>query len=413
MSNRRNFLKLLGIGAMTPLSALPALEQQLTPPESFWEKIRKDFLIATDHHYFNNGTMGISPKPVLEALKKRLEHTDSTGDYGQIEKALAPLARLVKVKETELSFMHNVTEGINTVAMGLPLRRKDEVLITDQEHVGGATPWLYRMSKGECTVKVFRLGMTDEETLFNLEKSITKRTKVLAIPHLTCTNGYLLPLKEIVSIARQKNIWVVVDGAHPPGMLDINLTELGIDTYASCCHKWMLGPKGTGFLYVNEQFRDIVKPTFAGAGVDLKWDILTNPPMYQGFAPNGHRYYYGTQNAALFDTIEDTVNYIEAIGQKKIETRIRSFATYFRQEIEAMGNRADILTPAAEQSRGGVITFRLKNNPFDKVSKLANEQNYRIRNVTEHGINANRVSFHIYNSLEEIQEFVEFLYDIA
>ncbi len=412
MNDRRNFLKFIGLGIINPTVALPTLEENFAP-ESFWERIRKDFLVAPDYHYFNSGTMGISPKPVIDALKKRIEQIDSTGEYGHIDKALAPISRFVKVKESEISLMHNTTEGINTIAMGLPLKRRDEVLITNQEHVGGATPWLYRMSKGECVVKVFNLGKTDEETLFHLEKAITKRTKVIAVPHFTCTNGYLLPIKEIVAIARKHNCWIVVDGAHPPGMIDLNITDLGVDSYASCCHKWMLGPKGTGFLYVNENFRDIVKPTFTGAGVDLKWESNSNPPYYKGFAPNGHRYYYGTQSGALFETLEDTIQYIESIGQKKIETRIRSFATYFRQELEAMGNRAEILTPADEKSRAGMITFRLKNLDFEKIGNIAKENNYRIRNVAEHDINASRVSFHYYNSLDEIKEFVEFLYDIA
>ena len=99
------------------------------------------------------------------------------------------------------------------------------------------------------TVGGYFIGKTAEETLQNIQKAISKKTKLISVPHIPCTIGQVLPVKEICRIAKEKNIGTFLDGAHPPGMLQLDLKDIGCDFYAGCCHKWMLGPKGTGFLY--------------------------------------------------------------------------------------------------------------------------------------------------------------------
>src|SRR5690606_14532422 len=131
-----------------------------------------------------------------------------------------------------------------------------------QEHVGNALPWLNRARVDGISLKVLDLTLPLEQMLKTLESYIGKNTKVIALPHLPCTTGRVMPVKEISAMAKRKGILKFVDGAHGPGMLDIDLHDLGCDFYASCCHKWLLGPKGTGFVYIKKEHLEKVDPKF-------------------------------------------------------------------------------------------------------------------------------------------------------
>ncbi len=410
MITRRNFL--------AGLASAPLLVENLfasaTPVErSYWEEIQAKFNIQDNLKYFNNGTLGLSPKSVSAAVKRTMDEVDSTGNHSDHHSLIASIAKFVGCSADEIALTHNVTEGINIAAWSIPLKRGDEILLTNQEHVGGATPWLHRAKRQGLRIKVIPIKPTAAEVLQTISESITKRTKVIAVPHIPCTNGQILPIKEISKLAKQKGCWLVVDGAHPPGMLQLNLQELGVDTYSSCCHKWMLGPKGTGFMYVRKEIQDQLLPTFVGAGSDTGWDLLTSPPIYQGYVPNAHRYHFGTQNTALFSGVQNAIDFLNEIGMSRVEMRSRSLAAMFQQEILALGDRAEMLSPVEAESRSTIISFRLHNMPHDQFFKKAMEHQFRVRSVTENGLNCIRVSTHIYNQPAQIKEFVEWIYDLA
>ncbi len=410
MITRRRFLASLAGTTLLPTTLLAAEN----PTElSYWQSVQAKFSIADHLKYFNNGTLGLSPKSVSEKVKSVMDEVDATGNHGDGQTLIASIAKFVGCSPDEIALTHNVTEGINIAAWSIPLKRGDEVILTNHEHVGGATPWLHRAKRQGLKIKVIELKPTAAEVLQTISESITKKTRVIAVPHIPCTNGQILPIQEISKLAKQKGCWLVVDGAHPPGMLQLNLHDLGVDTYSSCCHKWMLGPKGTGFIYVKKEIQDQLLPTYVGAGSDIGWDMLSTPPLYQGYAPNAHRYHYGTQNTALFSGVVAAIDFLEEIGMDRVELRCRSLAALFQQEILALGDRAEMLSPTEAASRSAVISFRLRNLPHDQFFRKALENKFRVRSVTENGLNCIRVSTHIYNQPEQIKEFVEWIYDVA
>jgi L-cysteine/cystine lyase len=220
--------------------------------EKYWQTIRQLFPLSKDFIYLNNGTMGPSPFPVIEAVKKGMMDGDQLGSYGGWENTANKLAKFVNVNDDEIALTHNVTEGINIACWGLPLKKGDEVIMNTHEHVGNALPWLNRQKVHGIVIKTFTPSLTAADTLKSIEALITKKTKAIAVPHIPCTQGQILPIQEIVSLAKSKNIFSIIDGAHGAGMMPLNLHQLGCDVYISCCHKWMLGPKGTGFIYVRK-----------------------------------------------------------------------------------------------------------------------------------------------------------------
>lgn len=355
--------------------------------------------------------MGPSPRKVTDRVTSRVQHVDSTGDYGgDYEGIRKAIARVVNAESgDQIAFTHNVSEAISIVSSGIDLKAGDEVLLTDQEHAGNAIPWLARKKRDGIEIKFVSCTDTnsnpisDDEFVQRVSDAITPRTRAISMPHLACTTGYLLPIKRLAALARSKNIWFLADGAHPPGMLMTDVRDLGVHAYASCGHKWLLGPKGIGFLYIAPDFMEHVIPTWSGAEADKYWG-------YDGkldFLPTASRYDFATQNFALFDGLQAAIEYMEAIGFDKIQARVQYLTNQLRTGLhELSAGKFRFLTP--EQSLTGVTTIKLDKMGYrDFADKLMANCKARTRVVPEGNLEANRFSVHIYTSLEDIQKFLE------
>ena len=429
-TNRRNFLKnaaqLTALG-FYPLSSFAGVSKNIGQPpthdltkasvedEDFWKLLRTQFPLSNNRVYFNNGTMGPSPYPVIDAVYQKMLQVDSTADYGGWEESRKAIAKFVHANEEEICLTHNVTEGINIICWGLNLKKGDEILVTNHEHVGGALPWLNRAKMQDLKVNFFELGKTAEETLANLKLKINKQTKVIAVPLIVCTIGQIQPIKEIIALAKAHNIQVFVDGAHGTGMLNLDLHDLGCDFYASCCHKWLCGPKGTAFLYIRKEALDKVQPYFVGAGSDSGWNIVEPPtPSLNGYAKAAHRYDYGTQNASLWMGVNAAIKFFETITMPVVEARVKFLASHLQNELLGLKNsNIEMLTSLEAPSRGAVIAFKLRNMEYSTFQTEAGKANFRVRVVPENGVNCIRISTHIYNSIEEINTFVKFVGEMA
>lgn len=394
------FLSLQGIAQM------PEKSENIVTDENYWKMLRMQFPHPDSLTFLNNGTMGISPYSVIDAVYNKSISINSKGQYGGGDhEAIEALARFTGADKDEIAFTHNVTEGNNIIAQGLPFKKGDEVILTSHEHVGGALPWLNRARHDGIILKVVNLGNTAAETLENIEKLITKKTKAIAVPHIPCTTGQVLPVKQISALANSKGIFSFFDGAHGAGMLNLDLHDLGCDFYSSCCHKWMLGPKGTGFLYIKKEKLELLKPIMVGAYSDSGWDMLSNPPLMNGYSNGAHRFYYGTQSAELYEGIQAAVKFHETIGKQNIEDRIKYLTGYFRESLKNTGSsNIEIVTPEEAESRAGVTAFRLKNMTMQKFQEAASKENIIIRVVPENNVNVIRISTHIYNQISEIDK---------
>jgi cysteine desulfurase/selenocysteine lyase len=414
--DRRNFIRsasLLTALSLSEIGRLAARQQMSTfgadrseTDEVYWRNLRPLFPLDLGFTYLNNGTVGPSPYEVIDAVKDGMMEVDKHCSYAGWEAASARIARFVGANDDEIALTHNVTDGINIACWGLPLKKGDEVILTDHEHVGNAFPWLNRRKLHGIVIKTFSPAPTADETIHKITKLITPKTKVIAIPHLPCTQGQVMPIKEICKLARTKGIYSIIDGAHGPGMLNLDLHDIGCDTYASCCHKWMLGPKGTGFIYVRKDFQKALQAYFVGAGSDnAKWNMAA--PITMGeYADNAHRYYGGTQSVGLYKGVIAAIDFMESIGMNNIHNRIKYLGKYTQDSLLDFGNKIELLTPTEEQSRCAVNGFRIKNVDFEKFYTSCSENHIRIRIVHENNLNSLRVSTHIYNNKEDVDKLM-------
>ncbi|GMQ24402.1 aminotransferase class V-fold PLP-dependent enzyme [Algoriphagus sp. oki45] len=416
MNQRRTFLQKLGLGLVLPgISEIsPPLSEFLSPksdlpPSEYWNQIRDAFPLSKSRVYFNNGTFGPAPYPVLKKLEEINLSVSSTGEYGNSDKERAELASFLNVEKEELSLTHNTTEGINIMAWGLPLVAGDEVILTTHDHAGNALPWLNRAKLHGIVLKTFSPKNTQEENLDLIKSLCGPKTKVIAIPHITCTTGLVFPIREISEFALSKGIFTAIDGAHGAGTLDLNLSKLGCDFYAGCFHKWMLGPSGTGFLYVRKEKLNDLQAIQIGGYSDTGWDMLSTPPVLKGYVDTAHRFDYGTQSKALFAGVKTAADFHLEIGKAKVEQRIRQLSDLLYDGLGSLGKKVEILTPEEPTSRISMVTFRSNLLNSEELNSQLGRGGFRVRLIHEANLNAIRVSTHIYNSEEEVQKFIHFL----
>ena len=383
---------------------------------SNWEKIREAFPLKPGLHFLNNGTMGITPFPVLESVNNAFTQIAENAAYPHHNKELETLlAQTLGCLPEEIGITKNVSEGINHIAWGVPLKPGDEVIITQHEHIGGCAAWMRRSQLEGIKVKAVPIGSSAEECLSIIANAISPDTKVIAVPHIPCTIGQILPVKEICALARKKGIISVLDGAHPLGMITFNLHEIDCDYYAGCFHKWMLGPIGSGWLYIKKDRIEQTKITHVAAYSVNAFDMSAQPPEMDTPILEASRYAYGTFSGPHIAGCKTALEWYQHVGPERIEKRVKQLNSYLRGTLENAGNKVQILNANEAQSQGGQLGFKILNG-LNKDSKsqqgfvsFARKNGLILRYVGENKIDCIRVSTHYYNTESEIDRLFELL----
>lgn len=411
MWERRDFIKTLGTllaSSAVGLSSAEKLLLQAPSTDKSWDILRTQFSIEKGYHFFNNGTIGPSPVQVEEALIKRIREVNKTLSYSGGHKVQESIAGFINCDKEEIAFTQNTTEGLNIAAWGLPLKKGDEVIISAQEHVGNAMPWLNRAKLDGIKVKTFWPKPTQTEILNQIESLISRRTRVISVPHISCTVGQLFPVNEICKLGRDKDIYTVIDGAHGAGAFNLDMQEMNPDFYATCGHKWLLGPKGTGFLYVKKELLPVVVPIHAGAYTDKGFDITVNPPVLDGYSETAHRFDYGTHNSALRAGTEAAIDFFQNLGMTAVQERILGLNNRLFQQLSEISH-LQMLNHENRAERTMMLGFKHKSKEFREVYNYLRRNEYRVRIVPESGLDSVRISTHIYNSEQEVDELAELL----
>jgi selenocysteine lyase/cysteine desulfurase len=410
--SRRRFLKNMTLGGamLTSVKHLEALSYGTPHPlspknslnEAYWNSIRSKFLLASRKKYFNTASLGASPKVVIDTVYEWMMRLEGMGEAGfeQREGVHNKLAAFVNCDPNELAITRNTTEGINIMARSIPFEAGDEVIVTSHAHVGGAAPWLAVQNDKGIKVKVIDLDNTGKNNLDIITSHITKRTRAIAISHVTCTTGMVLPIKELIEYCRKKEIYTCIDGAHPLGMMRLDLNDLKPDFYASSGHKWLLGPKGTGILYINKDTIARIKPFYAGAHSDKYYDLK------KGIFEHGltaHREEYGTRNTPILMGLGAAVDFINSIGIVNVEHRGKELAGYLKNELSTIP-KVKVITPMDSTHSASIVTFSIEGYEYSKAQIILQKKTYsRLRGIHENDLNALRVSCAVYNSKEELE----------
>ncbi|MET0371149.1 MAG: aminotransferase class V-fold PLP-dependent enzyme [Sphingobium sp.] len=344
---------------MTNPVALPPADLYDRDEDAYWAGLRKQFLIPADVVNLNVGTVGSSPRPVLKAIFEGFETTERMTQeksedypiwgYGAWDEYRRPFADFMGARVEQMAILRNCTEANSIIANGFDMKPGDEVLISDEEHGSGEMPWMLRSRRYGVVVRKFAMPKPPRdaaEILERIEAAITPKTKIIFVSHISTATGVILPAKEIAALARSKGIISAFDGAHAPGMIRVDLNDIGCDLYTGSMHKWLFATKGTGFLYLrDESVMERVWPTTVTGGYD---DPARKADRYMQI---------GSSCIPTLIGLNAAIGMANSIGMDRIEKRGRALADYIHT---AMMKRGAISWTSPDPAlRGAIATVNV------------------------------------------------------
>ena len=238
--------------------------------------MRRFFLLEPDVHFLNHGSYGATPRPVFadyQAWQLRVERQPvqffGRDLVGLMQEARAALAAYLATEADHLVYVPNATFAVNIIARSLALQPGDEILTCDHEYGACVNAWEYSAAQRGATVvrRAVPVPVTDTAAVVDaIWQGVTPRTRVIFLSHITSPTALILPIAEIGRRARDAGIFTVIDGAHAPGQIPLDLTALPIDFYLGNAHKWLCSPKGAAFLHAQPHVQDLLEPLVVGWG---------------------------------------------------------------------------------------------------------------------------------------------------
>jgi isopenicillin-N epimerase len=270
------------------------------------------FLLDPNITYLNFGAFGACPRPIFEDYQRwqrelELEPAQFMNVTGPryLERSRQALAAYIHCNADDVVYTTNPSYGMNIVAKSFPLNPGDEILSTNLEYGACDRTWKYYCEKKGATFvrRPIRLPIISKEDLItDFLAGITPRTKAVFLSHITSTTALILPVQEICAAARQRGLITIVDGAHTPGHLPLDLRDLPADIYTGACHKWMMTPKGSSFLYVGRELQSRFDPLI------ISWGFDSDDPSHSKFLDYHQR--QGTRDFSAFLTIPRSIEFM-------------------------------------------------------------------------------------------------------
>ncbi len=371
--------------------------------------LRKELPVLERVVYLNTGTAGIAAAPVMAKLWEEVSLFEAEGEVryhemqDRMDAARARVAALIGAAADEVTFSRNATDGVNLVAWGVQWKEGDEVIISDQEHPAMNHPWHHLQARGGPRVRMFAIDPSPETTLTNIRALLTPRTRMIASSHVSCQTGIRIPAKEVCDLGRERGILVFLDGAQAVGQFPVDVKALGCDYYTSNGHKWLHGPKGTGFLYLRRERLDEVLPMQVGAGSFVKPVDLKNIRLM----PSAHRYEYGTRSYGTYAALTAAIDYLEGLGWNWLERRMAHLSGYLKARLAEVPT-LKLLTPREWELSSALASFSMPGKSAQEMADfLWNTSKIRSRIFPEKAIL--RISPAYFNTESEVDLLIETL----
>ena len=415
-TSRRSFLADMAAGAVVLPAAIARPDGPAAPPaapaappagpasptdESYWKQVRAQFSFTDERVPMNAANLCPSPRSVaarVEDLTRDIDRDCSSNNRAKFrtltEASRTAVAAQIGVSPDEVALVRNTSEANNTINNGVPLSAGDEVVVWDQNHPTNNVAWDVRAARFGITLKrvgVPRHPASAQELIDPFVAALTARTRVLALTHVSNVSGVRLPVRELVEVAHARGIHVHLDGAQSWGALDVDLRELGCDSYSASSHKWFMGPKEAGLLYVREDRIAEIWPNIVAPG----WGSDADPDV------KGTRKFesMGQRDDACLAAVGTTAHFHAAIGGRETEERISELATTLKEGLAELG--MTLVTPMDPALAGGVCIIEV---PGDRGAAL--RRLYEEHGIAGAGTGGLRLCPHVYNTREHVERAV-------
>jgi selenocysteine lyase/cysteine desulfurase len=419
MATRRSFLAALaGTSATLPVFREHAISrvvrateiaggrtpERLADDEAYWTEIQRAFDVDRTMVNLNNGGCSPAPTHVLEQMIRDLKFSNELPvDHmwrvlePRIESVRRDLAHDFGCDAEEMAITRNASEANEIMILGLDLKAGDEVIVTNQNYGRMLTTWRQRVRRDGIVLKEISFKVPPPSQQYLVEQfraAITPRTKVIEVTHITNLTGQIMPVKELVTLARPLGIDVFVDGAHAYAHFPFKRDELGVDYYGTSLHKWLLTPVGAGFLYVRKDKQKKL------------WAMMAAPPEMDEDIRKYEE--IGTHPAANHNAISAALAFHRAIGADRKVARLRWLRDRWAKRLLAENDRVRVLTPLDSPYSGAIALFNVTGMDMAKLNGWLVDK-YRIINtfIGHPEFTGLRITPNVYTTPDEIDLFAE------
>jgi isopenicillin-N epimerase len=406
-------------GPFAPSTFAPgatADESQAASDAEIFAEARQHFLIPPGVAYCNTGTLGASPREVVEAVARGTEQLErdlaawpyETPDgepltgYQPLTSVRTTVGALINATADEIGLTQNATMGMSFLAHGLDWSAGDEVLSTDQEHAGGISGFRLMAKRRGIIVKELPIrqatGGGPEAIVKMFVDAATPRTKAIMVSHITSGLGIVLPVKELATLARERGALSLIDGAQAVGQIPVDVKTLGVDAYAGSPHKWLMAPKGTGFLYLRREVQDRFWTTLASTA----WNDYDKGAFRFG--------QYGTGSIPVVQGLVAAMQFVTRIGLDRIARWDAMLTSRLRDGL-AKVPAARITSPTHPQLSAAITTFRVEGVKAKALQDALWARKVRVRAQSDE--NGVRLSAHLYVSPTDIDTVLDVVSKLA
>jgi selenocysteine lyase/cysteine desulfurase len=383
------------------MNALATLRQQIQLTEHF--------------SYFQTGSLGPSPKCQVELMR---EAQDALLNYGpanlkvllawseKAEETRKLFGEFLNTPTSSIAWSVNSSYAIRAVFANRPWAEGDEILTSSLEHVGTRQLWHGMSHAYGVNIRIVPVTANDAEFLERLEASITPRTRMIFLSHVSCIDGRRLPVAEAVQIAKRHGIISFIDGAQAPAQIPVDLTALDADYYIGSTHKWMLGPTGLGYIVVGERGMESFNPLFAPLRETADFGARFATPTA---AMRGES---GTTDITARVGFAETLKLLNSVGIEAIESHVRSLTQTFRSALLEMP-RINLVSDMPIEQSTGITSFSVKGWNTQQHHDLVERAHVERKAILKYqpDFDGIRISFASFNSAEEVQDLIQLLND--
>ena len=415
--NKREFIQKFGLVGLATYS-LPGdiiynKNKFNLPPfkteDDLWKTVRGHYSLKPDYINLENGYYNIIPNPTLNKYIEHIKTINFEGSYymrNSLEddnlKLRKRISNWLSCDKKNIIITRNTTESLDLIIGGYPWQKGDEAIYAQQDY-GSMKLMFEQVSKRfNINTKVISIPnhpSSDEEIVRLYENQITKKTKLLMVCHMINITGQVLPVKKICDMAHSYGVEVMVDGAHCVGHFDFSIENLNCDYYGSSLHKWLSAPLGAGLLYIKEKHISKIWPLLAGHSIDLNGIKRLN--------------HLGTNPVHVHLGINNALDYIDWVGIKRKEKRLKELQNHWMQNLKNIPN-VEINTPLPFTKSFGIGNVGIKNMPPKIMAeKLLDEFKIFTVAIDYANVKGCRITPNIYSSIDEIEIFIDAIKKLA
>jgi len=376
--------------------------------------MKDQFLLNPDITFLNHGSFGACPKPVFEdyqnwQLKLEQDPVQFTLKTGPEALTISRkvLADYINCEEQDVVYMPNPTTALNTVIRSLDLQDGDEILTSNQEYGALDRTWEFyckRTGAKYVHANITLPLVSKEKYLEEFWKAITPKTKIIFFSQITSSTALIFPAQEICDKARELGLMVIVDGAHVPGHIPLNIKKMNPDVYTGANHKWLLAPKGNTFLYVKKEWQNKIDPLIVSWGYDADFP---SDSQFQDY----HQY-NGTKDFTAYLTTPACLNFFKENDWEEKKTICREQLKHFSPQIAKELN-SHLLAPLSDNFLGQICSIPIQTNqPYKLKNYLFDKHKIEIPIMAVDDQWYMRTSFQAYNQEKEIETLINAIREI-